>query len=66
MVRPHDEILQNLLTSKTGHVKIASRLGFGINLVFCSDTLKKVIGERMADKAHIQKLWLNNLAEVVP
>lgn len=26
MVRPYDEILQNLLTSKTGYVEIASRL----------------------------------------
>jgi hypothetical protein len=34
MVRPHDEILLNLLTLKTGYVEIASRLGFGINLVF--------------------------------
>jgi hypothetical protein len=33
MVRPHDEIMQNLLTSKTGYVEIASRLGFGINLI---------------------------------
>jgi hypothetical protein len=33
-VRPHNEIQQNLLTSKTGYVKIASRLGFGINLAF--------------------------------
>jgi hypothetical protein len=33
MVHPHDEIPQNLLTSKTGYVEIALRLGFGINLV---------------------------------
>jgi hypothetical protein len=33
MVRPHDEFLKNMLMSKTGYVKIASRLGFGINLV---------------------------------
>jgi hypothetical protein len=33
MVRPHDEFMKNLLMSKTGYVKIASRLGFGINLV---------------------------------
>jgi hypothetical protein len=31
---PHDEILQNLLTLKTGYVAIALRLGFGNNLVF--------------------------------
>jgi hypothetical protein len=31
---PHNEILRNLLTSKTGYVEIALRLGFGINLVF--------------------------------
>jgi hypothetical protein len=30
---PHDEILRNLLTSKTVYVAIASRLGFGNNLV---------------------------------
>ena len=36
MVRPYDEILRNLLTSKTGYVEIASRLGFGINLVLVS------------------------------
>jgi hypothetical protein len=30
---PHNEILRNLLTSKTGYVEIALRLGFGINLV---------------------------------
>jgi hypothetical protein len=34
MVCPHNEILQNLLTSKTGYIKIASRLGIGINLVY--------------------------------
>jgi hypothetical protein len=33
MVRPHDEFLQNLLTLKTGYIKIALRQGFGINLV---------------------------------
>jgi hypothetical protein len=33
-VRPHIEILQNLLTSKIGYVAIASHLGFGNNLVF--------------------------------
>jgi hypothetical protein len=33
LVGPHDEILRNLLTSKTGNVEIALRLGFGINLV---------------------------------
>jgi hypothetical protein len=37
MVRPHDEILQNLLTSKTGYVEIASRLGIGINLVLTQE-----------------------------
>jgi hypothetical protein len=36
MVRPHDGILRNLLTSKTGYVEIASSLGFGINLVYFS------------------------------
>jgi hypothetical protein len=30
---PHDEIMRNLLTSKTVYVAIALRLGFGINLV---------------------------------
>jgi hypothetical protein len=34
MVRLHHEILRNLLTLKTGYVKIASCLGFGIDLVF--------------------------------
>jgi hypothetical protein len=34
MVRPHDQILQNLLMLKTGYVEIALRLGFGINLGF--------------------------------
>jgi hypothetical protein len=34
MVFPHNEILRNLLTSKTGYVEIALPLGFGINLVF--------------------------------
>jgi limonene-1,2-epoxide hydrolase len=28
------KVLQNLLTSKTGYVEIALRMGFGINLVF--------------------------------
>jgi hypothetical protein len=32
-VRLHNEILQNRLTLKTGYLEIASRLGFGINLV---------------------------------
>jgi hypothetical protein len=33
-VCPHNEILQNLLTSKTGYVAIASRLGFGVTSLF--------------------------------
>jgi hypothetical protein len=31
---PHNEILQNLLTSKTGYVAIASRLGFRVTSLF--------------------------------
>jgi hypothetical protein len=39
-VCPHDEILRNLLTSKTGYVAIASRLGFGVTSLFNKGFMK--------------------------
>jgi hypothetical protein len=34
LFRPYDEILKNLLTSKTSYMAIASRLGFGVTSLF--------------------------------
>jgi hypothetical protein len=36
LVGPHDEILRNLLTLKTGYMAIASHLGFGVTSWFFS------------------------------
>jgi hypothetical protein len=49
---PHDEILRNLVTSKTGYVEIASRLGFGINLVL--NLLSNVFMWRLVSSSLVQ------------
>jgi hypothetical protein len=56
VVCPHDEILQNLHMSKTSYVKIASRLGFGINLVSLHLALADV-RNMLHNSRHRRTVW---------